>query len=805
MSWIRRAILAFALMAGLTPAIAQAPSPVPALPDTERRTSYSISGTNCSCSVNFALYGDSTDYQNWVEVFLNGTRVNYNDATLGWTITSPSNSDLSKIARPITDAILTFNNAQTGTVQIVGARRPRRVSQFQEGRGVAARDLNQVLTDMIAQNRETWDKTNDVTGRAILAAPGETLALLPALANRQNMGACFNNGGNLVGCVSVPSTTITAGTGITISGTNPATIALNFTPGTAATQNTGTSGANVPLLNGNNTYSGTSAFTGQAQLSQPYLPGGTQTSPNFLEKLSCVRPEQYGALNDGSTDDTFPVITAANAAAAAKIGLCLTAGSGYSIHPIQFGSTNSLGSSGTCSGYISGTTLTILSGCSMDLMVGQTFTGTGVTAGSRITAYGVRSVGGLSNYSSNGQMGTYTVNNSQTVGSSGAPVTLTFTAPSMQGSASGTVLTIGTAVSGKITAGANVTCSGCPVGLFVTTFGTGTGDIGTYNLNQSISLASGTTFTFHPAAPASLPPFVLGDSGTESKFKGNGTGGPFPHQRLVTFTTGPLNNAWLFQYWVRNFKVDANSQYGFGLVALGLNGTFENIYSTGALNDSGISGNGCGELYIGTALNPVIYAHLRSLTARQNTGGHGRCMDGNDNSQSYNIQAVDALGLFSMGNGGAGWLIDYVGLACYECESESNASNSVLIDHSLHLELNDFYSEGNGGAFAGTANTAGVRLTGKLDDGVNSTLLGCNTCTLDFYDVTINARRRMYGMMQSVKGTLSTVPACSSTYQGAMAAITDSSVNTWGTTITGGGSNPVLAFCNGTNWTVSAK
>ena len=63
----------------LAPALAQVPPAVPALPDTERRTSYSISGTTCACAVNFALYGDSTDYQNWVEVFINGVRVNARD------------------------------------------------------------------------------------------------------------------------------------------------------------------------------------------------------------------------------------------------------------------------------------------------------------------------------------------------------------------------------------------------------------------------------------------------------------------------------------------------------------------------------------------------------------------------------------------------------------------------------------------------------------------------------------------------------------------------------------------------------
>lgn len=102
----------------IAPAFAQAPSPVPALPDTERRTSYTISNTTCACAVGFALYGDSTDYGNWVEVWLNGALV----SSANYTITSPS-GPLATLPRPITDAVLTFTSVQTGTVQIVGARR----------------------------------------------------------------------------------------------------------------------------------------------------------------------------------------------------------------------------------------------------------------------------------------------------------------------------------------------------------------------------------------------------------------------------------------------------------------------------------------------------------------------------------------------------------------------------------------------------------------------------------------------------------------------------------------------------------
>jgi hypothetical protein len=50
----------------------------------------------------------------------------------------------------------------------------------------------------------------------------------------------------------------------------------------------------------------------------------------------------------------------------------------------------------------------------------------------------------------------------------------------------------------------------------------------------------------------------------------------------------------------------------------------------------------------------------------------------------------------------------------------------------------------------------------------------------------------------------SALTACSTTIEGETAAITDSATATWGATITGGGANHVLGYCDGTHWTVAA-
>lgn len=54
-------------------------------------------------------------------------------------------------------------------------------------------------------------------------------------------------------------------------------------------------------------------------------------------------------------------------------------------------------------------------------------------------------------------------------------------------------------------------------------------------------------------------------------------------------------------------------------------------------------------------------------------------------------------------------------------------------------------------------------------------------------------------------GFFSTLPTCAAGTEGARRSVTDSTTNTLGNTITGGGTLHVDAYCDGTNWTVAAK
>jgi hypothetical protein len=191
---MRRLAAILPLLAGLLLpafAIAQAPAPVPGLPDAERLSSYSLSAQTGPFSVGFALYGDGTDYGNWIKVIL-CTSATVNPcsrltAVTGWTLSSPSGA-LGNLPLPITDAVVTLVTAQTGTLYIIGDRHPRRVSQFTENRGVAARDLNQIITDIVATQRERWDQVLS----AVRGQPQEVLTPLQPASTRAGGIFCWD-------------------------------------------------------------------------------------------------------------------------------------------------------------------------------------------------------------------------------------------------------------------------------------------------------------------------------------------------------------------------------------------------------------------------------------------------------------------------------------------------------------------------------------------------------------------------------------------------------------------------------------
>lgn len=159
----------------------------PALPDTERRTTYSISAQVGPFDVGFHIYGDATDYQDWVEVWLNDVKL---VGGVDWVLGLASGT-IATAPRPLQNARITLTSARTGTLQIVGARRPRRLIQFTENQGVTARDFNVALTDVVAENREDWDHWK----RTFQFPPGSSIAVFPPASSRANTVLGFDANG----------------------------------------------------------------------------------------------------------------------------------------------------------------------------------------------------------------------------------------------------------------------------------------------------------------------------------------------------------------------------------------------------------------------------------------------------------------------------------------------------------------------------------------------------------------------------------------------------------------------------------
>ncbi len=102
-----------------------------------------------------------------------------------------------------------------------------------------------------------------------------------------------------------------------------------------------------------------------------------------------------------------------------------------------------------------------------------------------------------------------------------------------------------------------------------------------------------------------------------------------------------------------------------------------------------------------------------------------------------------------------------------------------------------------------TSGTATVTMQ-AADNGTNLlTQSNTWTGTQTFDDVTITGTFALPGVLELGAFAFADLPASPSA--GTLAYVTDSNTVTWGATIAGSSTNKVLAFFNGTNWTVAGK
>jgi len=82
----------------------------------------------------------------------------------------------------------------------------------------------------------------------------------------------------------------------------------------------------------------------------------------------------------------------------------------------------------------------------------------------------------------------------------------------------------------------------------------------------------------------------------------------------------------------------------------------------------------------------------------------------------------------------------------------------------------------------------------------DQTTVGASGTNSDPHGIVVNG-----GGIQTTAHAFSTLPTCVSALEGRMEAVNDSNTATWGATIAGSSTNHVLAYCDGSNWTVAAK
>jgi hypothetical protein len=120
---------------------------IPSIPYNDRSVSYNPVSSTTEFAVDFPVFGDGSD----LEVLVDGVVT-----ASGWSLTSPSGA-IASLARPITDAKVTFSVGKSGVnITIKGKRQPRRTTQNAEGAPISARDVNLFFSDVVTTQQEHY-------------------------------------------------------------------------------------------------------------------------------------------------------------------------------------------------------------------------------------------------------------------------------------------------------------------------------------------------------------------------------------------------------------------------------------------------------------------------------------------------------------------------------------------------------------------------------------------------------------------------------------------------------------------------
>lgn len=151
------------------------PLPTPAIADAPRIVDYTPNNSAGPFPVPFPVFEGTGDD---LAVTLDGVPVT------NWTFAGDQIEDFYGSPGCWVNGTITFDAPITGALRIAGRRRPRRVDQFAEGRGVPARDHNLELNRLTATQREIFDRVEDIA-----AATSDIIPVVTALTAQAQQAA----------------------------------------------------------------------------------------------------------------------------------------------------------------------------------------------------------------------------------------------------------------------------------------------------------------------------------------------------------------------------------------------------------------------------------------------------------------------------------------------------------------------------------------------------------------------------------------------------------------------------------------
>ena len=315
-------------------------------------TDYAAAGQIQSNAILFAIGAGTGDaitatYAPVVASLVDGMQLDFRSPGTNAT-TTPTFAPNGLTAHTITKfggqalAVGDIQNAQECSVRYVSAStRWEMLSPNQSNTGVSL-SANNIWTGTqtfgVASNTGKLIVSGNTSGSMILAAPATgggtvtffagsdtvvALAVAQALTNKTYEGMTISASSGTFTLAN--SKTLTVSNSMTLTATDGSTLAIGSggTLASAAYSATGTSGATIPLLNGNvtfsgnNTYSGTSAVTGIATFSKAVPAIGTTTTNTTITPTGDSTP-QYNvtalhtaatiAVPSGTPTDGQPIV-----------------------------------------------------------------------------------------------------------------------------------------------------------------------------------------------------------------------------------------------------------------------------------------------------------------------------------------------------------------------------------------------------------------------------------------------------------------------------------------------------------------